>query len=629
MRKIFFILSVYLPLVLTSCGEEAPPVNKIFENNPPIAQDFSIKQLEGKDQVLFVADLNVDSLRGKLFTVALSEEDSVVLRDDGKNGDEVAQDGRFSAIMTDDVNAIQQEIQKSQSGLIARNNLIVFSNRSATAVSRNLFNDSTRFDVEKFQSRSLVKFPKELLLPFITPDPKLKEQSLLIRDISVVEDQTRTFNPCTKVGTPTGVWTFGELMRQLASPSPGTIASDAQASTFILNWLNSWNNPNTVNGELLAARTSIQSTIINPWLQKSQANGAPTGQLKLEFAPFKLMAIVNRLDLRGNSGYGFSNAGEGRFVFCALDPNCTPLQFTVIFEFGINKKSCASVKAFANEWLNLSNLTIGSPAYNTALENITKQFTQSGTNPAKPNQSSLNQLRTNEIALGSPWELREFNLLSTGSLGLTTVKQEPQVKYNIKANNPDVVRMAGWINTNEALVRQNRYTVPDLEGGAAFLGGHALTSFPPTGNPTPSPDNIPHHWDGGLSGTSAFITDTLARHIFSLNTCSACHGGEVQTFFTHIQPSAFGTPAQLSSFLNGLGADALPLDDDTNLTGLFWVQDAAFRLSNATGQPHIRGFNDLERRAIDLANLPSRICNRPRVFALANILQFKPVHMTH
>jgi hypothetical protein len=468
-----------------------------------------------------------------------------------------------------------------------------------------------------------------LLFPVITPDPKLKEQSLLIRDISVVEDPARTFNPCSKVGTPTGVWTFGELMRQLASPSPGVIATDAQTSTFILNWLNTWNSPNTINGELLIARPNMQSTIINPWLQRSQANGAPTGQLKLEFAPFKLMAIVNRLDLRGNSGYGFSNAGEGRFVFCALNPNCGPLQFTVIFEFGINKKSCESVKAFANEWINLATLTTGSTAYNTALENITKQFTQSGTNPAKPNQSSLNQLRTNEIAVGAPWELREFNLLSIGLLGLTTVKQEPQVKYNVKVNNPDVVRMAGWVNTNEALVRQNRYTVPDLEGGVAFLGGHAQTSFPPTGNPTSLPDNIPHHWDGGPSGTTAFINDSLARHVFSLNTCSACHGGEVQTFFTHINPTGFGTPAQISSFLSGLGTDALPLDDDTSLTGLFWVQDAAFRLSLATGQPHIRGFNDLERRAIDLANLPSRICNKPRVFALANILQFKPVNMTH
>ncbi len=59
--------------------------------------------------------------------------------------------------------------------------------------------------------------------------------------------------------------------------------------------------------------------VIKPWLIKSNPGVPPisitlanweTFTLDLKFAPFKLLAIVNRLDLRGNSGYGFSNAGE-------------------------------------------------------------------------------------------------------------------------------------------------------------------------------------------------------------------------------------------------------------------------------------------------------------------------------
>ncbi len=45
---------------------------------------------------------------------------------------------------------------------------------------------------------------------------------------------------------------------------------------------------------------------------------------------------------------------------------------------------------------------LGSAAYNLALQNITDQFSKCGTNTSRPNQSSLNALRTNEIALVLP-----------------------------------------------------------------------------------------------------------------------------------------------------------------------------------------------------------------------------------
>ena len=76
---------------------------------------------------------------------------------------------------------------------------------------------------------------------------------------------------------------------------------------------------------------------------------------------------------------------------------------TVIFEYGINKPAtCGDQKAWAQQWVNLKNLTLGSSEYNQALQNITDQFTLCGTNPIKPNQSSLDQLRTNEVALSPP-----------------------------------------------------------------------------------------------------------------------------------------------------------------------------------------------------------------------------------
>lgn len=41
-------------------------------------------------------------------------------------------------------------------------------------------------------------------------------------------------------------------------------------------------------------------------------------QLDLAQSPFRLLAIVNRVDLRENSIYGGGDAGEGRLVFGAI-----------------------------------------------------------------------------------------------------------------------------------------------------------------------------------------------------------------------------------------------------------------------------------------------------------------------
>ena len=481
---------------------------------------------------------------------------------------------------------------------LSNREVMMFQNRSIKTVNKE--------KIDRFDSRQFIK-GKNVLIPieiFNTPRSLAdQKKTLMITDLGVVEDPTRTFNPCTSTGNPNGVWTFGALMRQMASPSPGSIASDLQVSDFVRNWMNTWKVNQTVNGENLPARASIQNLITN-WESKSSVS--PGGILNMRFAPFKLIAIVNRLDLRGNSGYGFSNAGEGRFVFNALTPTCNSQEFTVIFEYGINKKSCSAVKAFAQEWNSLNSMALGSAAYNSALENITKQFILSGTNPSKPNQNSINQIRTNEIALAFPWELREFNLNTAGQLELVNVKQEPQVKYNGSHSNAvspvaEVEKLVSWINSNQSAILSNNYEVPlNLPStSTTFRGGHAL--FPT--------NNTAQIWNGRGASGSQFINNDEARHLFSLNTCTSCHGGETNTIFTHIKQRSFGLETTLSGFLTGIT-----------------VVDPANR---PAGSPTSRSFNDLLRRENDLANLVTNNCIDRPVFELAHKLTFNPVRMTH
>ena len=284
----------------------------------------------------------------------------------------------------------------------------------------------------------------------------------------------------------------------------------------------------------------------------------------------------------------------------------------VIFEYGIPKKTCSDLKAFAKQWADLSGMVLGSAAYNNALQVITDQFTAANLNPAKPNGSSLNQIRTNEFGLTVlPWELREYNIDSVShQLKNVTTKQEPQTSFNrihVPNTPSDVNIMANFVNTNTAAVIANTYSVPLIEGGRNFLAGKAHTIDPTN-----------YHWDGTAAPGPGFITNDEARFVFSLNTCSGCHGGEANTGnFMHVGPGGIaGVPAQLSFFLKG---------NPPMSAGPFSVSDRANRPPGK-----IREFNDLERRKLDLEKFASCGCRvRIRSFALADILRSRPLNMTH
>jgi hypothetical protein len=257
------------------------------------------------------------------------------------------------------------------------------------------------------------------------------------------------------------------------------------------------------------------------------------------------------------------------------------MPFAVIFEYGIQKDNCLELQQWAAEWYDLSNLTLGSPAYNAALEDITEQFVTAGANPANlPNKSALNQIRTNEVALDSPWELREFRIqgpghYDSGHLRSVTVAMTPDLSFNLTST------LADFINQNETAILSGNYEVPlVLPSGSPFLGGNAPTPFGMI-------------WDGSPGCSS--INNPDARHNFSLTTCSGCHAGETATPFLHIDPQQ--SPAGLSGFLTGITV----ADPCTGLT---------------------RDFADLERRRIDLENL----VNSP---AFPPCLSFMPLRQPH
>jgi hypothetical protein len=578
-------------------------VNPDFEKTPPPVGDISIRQLaDNKDgNVLFVADFG-KALGDQKFHAVMVGDEKLVLRDDGKSGDETAGDGKFSLVLKEDIDALNKQLSESKRSLVQEKELISFDGRMMvhTPIEKTGLREFEKLDLK-------IPFKLPPFLPCFPMALIKKENSLMITDKTVVEDTSRTFNPCNGTGNPNGAWSFPHLITEMTGSS-GVAPKD-----FLLKWLETWTTNQVVNEDTILLRSQINQ-IINTW--KTASNGT----FDIKFAPFKLLAIVNRVDLRGNSGYGFGNPGEGRFVFCAVRCNGqvlsvfnNPAPFMVIFEYGIPKKSCTDLQAFAKQWADLSGMVLGSAPYNDALQKITDQFTAANTSPSKPNGSSLNQLRTNELALGAgPWELREFNIDATTHLLVNvTVKQEPQTSFNdihIPHTAADVQIMANFVNTNTVAVENNTYTVPLMEGGQHFLAGKAHTMNPST-----------YHWDGTepAPGPSRISSDK-ARFVFSLNTCSGCHGGEAFTGnFMHVAPGGpTGVPAILSKFLTGVP----PMSSTP-----FFVTDRANRPPAPAHE-----FNDLERRKIDLRNFVSCPCKPSiRVFALAEALRHRPINMTH
>lgn len=574
----------------------------------PAAEDVLVQKIPGDNShLLLIAYYSKENFSEQYFTINNSGT-QLVLRDDGRGYDKKAGDGFYTTKINADVNEFRRSALSMASDMKQNNyKPYRFVNRSI------VYNPdaSDNFDEKQFDAFQAVS-----IAPLTTVGNKqidsLRKNSIFITDLKVVEDSTRTWNPCTQTGNIDGPWSFKTLMKNLASVDAQHMASDSALSVFVKGWLNSWSVDKVINGDTVKARTLVKTKILNPWLQKSQNAGAPAGQLDMRFAPFKLTAILNRFDLRERDFAQGLNAGEARFIFCLVNSSCTDKEdFTMILEYKspvIN--NCDSIRVWAQRWFDLKNYTVGSAQYNAALNVITDKFSLVG-------PSVLDALRSNDRALSpSPTktEFRQYSLTGTSvkRLTLTTISLTPQDKYNAQQDNADVQLMVGWINDNRAAIKKDNYTLPvffvdSLTGDTIpFQAGKTTILDTPVGHPT-----IAYHWDGvETRGSKSFVRNTATRHTFSLNICTGCHAGETQTFFFHVEPVFFGSETVLSGFLTGNPqTQAIPFDVDGNpANDSMMVEDAAGRPQI---DPLVYFFNDILRRARDLKDFIATPCASP------------------
>ncbi len=657
----FLLLAgVTLTVLLTSASEDEILENqKTFDQLPPIAEAFFIKKIiepleTGEDynliySVSYIPDEELPSELGLLRDGSVY----LLLKDDGVYPDETARDFKYTAYFNENINDLIQAIEQNEAKLTADGGVLTFRGHVGEYKS---LDDIIKFDFQAFASGEEVELDPLIVNIADCETELLKQNSLFITDLSVVEDPSRTFkmshndpkdNPDLGLipasGNRVGAWTFGQLMKNMAN----TPVTGVTTKEFLREWLRQFITPDTI-GSFAHGANSFNFTyanisgrfkhnshtgfkaLIGDWIVKARQsydtsynitpnignwdtewNGTNEDSL-LVYAPFKLMAIVNRLDLRGGTAYTnqISNAGETRFIFTLIDPftgyppahscigadnnNNSAQQFTstaidwvgmnVILEFGNPMTSNCELHDFANDWYQLSDHTLGSPAYLTALQAITDQVVLSGAGGTKnKNQSCINQIRTNEkiasqveciYAPGfgewnkASWQLRQFELVAgTNGDGLlhgtvltnTPVDIADGFSFNEAPNinlpqssetdisNPVLLWIYGnnGSDINRMRVNSGMYNLPEqFLAGAASIHKESATHFDFDWQ-----NSLPLNAKNNLStffNNNADVANLLAkniRHQVSLNTCQGCHSGETKTGFTQVFPRGYGQPA--------------------------------------------------------------------------------------
>lgn len=555
---------------------------------------------------------------GSITTGTLSlklEDKDIVINDKGADPDVKAGDGIYSGFLKIDHARALSDVatyKKRLAKLKGKPRVIRFSGRSAieeVGFSNQIPRETKMFKPMLAANNKFMALDKSVILPQMLAPTFDNSKVLAITDLSVVADQSRSFDPCNLTGLGSGAvngaWSFKTLVANMAN----TAVTGISTQQFIHNWLLNWMSNQMVNSFTINARPAIKS-FFPGW------DGVNASTLNVDRLPFRLLAITNRMDLAKVQTYGPGSSGEIRFVFglesgvgatSCTSPAAMPM--TVIFEYRDNTGGrCTNLKSLANQWIALSSLQFPSGTYNTSLQAITDTVTKANAMPSMPNGSALGQLRTNEIAFSFPWQLREFVISSSNkSLVSDTVKQTPDESFMASAT------LGAYVNANlggTSNILCDTAQIPLSFLNAPFRGAKAdappskIWTLPSTGvtPPTVWPTCYVSNSQTPLAITAQNALSEIRQHI-SLNTCDDCHTGETTTAFTHVNWSNTNTPAQLSGFMTGV------------------------TVADPAGSGIVRKYNDLARRAQILQDIAAKSCTslvspRESFFAEQQRMQF-------
>lgn len=592
-------VEIFKTLLDREPGPSGLPLHTDFVQRPPVPRAVQLYRFEqalpnGRNALLEMDfngafDLRRDDLKAPPDRLIVQAEGGLVLVNDlGLQGDEKAGDGVFTGLLVFDVERHFADAKALTARALKKQVSSALQFNGREAVDRVKFEPGVLIDPpfkERFFKFDLGRFGGFAglgygvpTLPDSVPATTRQQRTLMVTNLGVVQDPVRTYSPCqpsgaiAPFGNPDGVWSFKTLMSNMAH----TAATGVSPQVFVNDWLRQWlvSSPgarHSDGGDVsfpITARPQLLNVMHS--LQPGWDPNVPA-TLDLDRLPFRLLAIVNRLDLAEASFYGAGSGGELRFVFGLVERQgaaCVPSrEMTVILEYQVPPRLCPSLRTLAQRWIALDTKVPGAPAYNAELQSLTDEVTPAGAMPGKPNGSAIAQVRTNEVRMGFPWEMREFTLQPSPVASLlkpATVKNTPDASFN------RTPLLANWIEFHAGQPVPRQFGGNDFVGSANRYGPGAFPANPP--------------WNGNP------LSNPTKRHAFSLNTCGGCHLSETGTRFTMVRADGpLNAEAKLSRFLTGTT-----------------VADAEYGPPPAPGALH--SFADLDRRGQKLDQLASKQC---------------------
>lgn len=357
MKKIIVLASILMvgiatSISLSSSSVTSPVVSQsIFEKYPPIPTNFWVQKVQNptdEEMIIRVKYIHDDNLP---LTIDLYQGTGVALhlRDDGQYPDVTRGDSIYASLIDQDPQEFVNMYHAQYTAVQSKGHVLTFNGHLGTAIPKEEFRPFNAIGFNSFQS---VEIDPILINEEDCFESVLKQHSLFITDLSVVEDLARTnYILDDGIGNEEGAWTIGTMLKNMAGglSDPPTSSEITKVRNFVKEWLKSISGTYTHNGitsQNPRDPKQVYDVLIAPWIMRAKGESNYNGSIVsdsptasnyweniwdefdteeelntlLGNAPFKLTAIVNRMDLRHNAAYSgtLSKAGETRFIFTLI-----------------------------------------------------------------------------------------------------------------------------------------------------------------------------------------------------------------------------------------------------------------------------------------------------------------------
>lgn len=236
-----------------------------FEQYPPIVKNIWVQKLpsplmDGSNMAMRIEyEEGIDIPDTLEIFYGSGNSDYVTFNDRGDNADNNAGDRIYSAYINENLVTFVAKLEAMEAQLASTDSFLYFNGHVGELITA-----LPAFDANAFNDGVEVQINPILINGVDCSSSILKQNSLFITDLAVVEDAGRTFNVVNETGNPFGAWTFGQLMKNIANESYTGISAKA----LLKKWLERWTDSTTINGQGVSARRDALRHMIGPWCRK-------------------------------------------------------------------------------------------------------------------------------------------------------------------------------------------------------------------------------------------------------------------------------------------------------------------------------------------------------------------------